>query len=160
MRSNIEAEHTVEEQSLPWNWVPLLVYLTVNGVALCFLGREMHGVVALASPFPMLVFGLATYRIANVVSNERITKVVRAPFVDTRLDGDKVVEEPKPQGLRSTVGQLLYCPSCTGIWIATALAYGFVFAHNVAWFVAIIFALSSVERILTSSLEAMTQRER
>jgi hypothetical protein len=59
-----------------------------------------------------------------------VTSTVRAPF--TRFEGDagpgEVSEAARGRGLRRALGELLVCPYCVGLWIATAFAAGFVVA--------------------------------
>jgi uncharacterized protein DUF1360 len=73
---------------------------------------------------------VATHKAARLIAKDRVTSTVRAPF--TRFDGDagpgEVSESPRGRGLRRATGELLVCPYCIGLWIATAFAAGFVVA--------------------------------
>ncbi len=42
------------------------------------------------------------------------------------------------------MGQLLICPYCLGIWVASGFVYGFTFCPSLTRLVASIFAVSSV----------------
>jgi hypothetical protein len=111
------------------------------------------------TPFSFSVIGLATYRIANIVANEQVTKVFRAPFINVKKEPDDSEEEiPKPTGIKGTIGTLLYCPSCVGVWVATMFAYLLLLETNVAWFIAIAFALSAMERIFTESISLIAKK--
>ena len=107
----------------------------------------MSGIASIG-PFRLVVLGLAAYRASNILSNETVTKPLRAPFVDEVEKDGKVVEEPKKQGFLGATGHLIYCPSCTGVWLSAALAYAYVFWPEPAYFIALILALSALERIL------------
>ncbi len=108
--------------------------------------------------FKLLVLGLAVYRAANVLSNEVVTKPLRAPFVDeTKKDG-KTVEEPKKFGFMGAFGALIYCPSCTGVWLAAALIYFYVFYPTETFLVALFFALSAIERIFAAVVGRIKQQ--
>lgn len=98
----------------------------------------------------LIVLGLAVFRMANIVSNEPVTKPLRAPFVDEVPVDGKVVEQPKKTGFRGALGLLIYCPSCTGVWIAAALVYLYAFWPVQVFVIALFLALSGVERIGTA----------
>ena len=73
---------------------------------------------------------VATHKAARVLSKDRVTSSVRAPF--TRFQGDagpgEVSEAARGRGLRRAVGELIVCPYCVGLWIATFFAAGFAVA--------------------------------
>ncbi len=93
------------------------------------------------------ILGLAVYRGANILSNEFVTTPLRAYFVkDVETADGKTSEMPYETGLRGTLGSLLYCPSCTGVWIAMILTYSYVFWPGPASIVIFFLALSGLER--------------
>lgn len=69
------------------------------------------------------LLGVATHRLARIVSRDKVTMPLREPF--TELEGTagagEVNERPKGRGLRRAIGTLLSCPYCMGPWIASAL---------------------------------------
>jgi hypothetical protein len=73
---------------------------------------------------------VATHKAARLVSKDRVASGVRAPF--TRFEGDagpgEVSEAARGRGLRRAVGELITCPHCVGLWIATFFAAGFAVA--------------------------------
>jgi hypothetical protein len=73
---------------------------------------------------------VATHKAARLISKDRVASTVRAPF--TRFEDDagpgEVSEQARGRGLRRAVGELIVCPYCIGLWIATAFAAGFVVA--------------------------------
>jgi hypothetical protein len=73
---------------------------------------------------------VATHKAARLISKERVTSPVRAPF--TRFQGDagpgEVSETARGHGVRRALGELLVCPYCISLWIATAFAAGFAVA--------------------------------
>ena len=58
-----------------------------------------------------------------------MTSPLRAPF--TAYQGTQgpaeLEEEVRGQGGRKTVGELVTCPFCTGVWVATGLTAGLVY---------------------------------
>jgi hypothetical protein len=73
---------------------------------------------------------LATHKAARLLAKDRVTSTVRAPF--TRFEGaagpGEVSEKARGRGLRRAVGELIVCPYCLGLWIATFFAAGFAVA--------------------------------
>jgi hypothetical protein len=126
----------VAEQYAPDQEFPLGGYLgamTVYGGGvgvLALLARLTHRTVEPPTPWDVAICALATHRLSRLVSRDPVTSPLRAPF--TRFDGTQGPAELKEQvrghGARRTVGELLTCPFCTGMWVATALSAGYVFA--------------------------------
>jgi hypothetical protein len=73
---------------------------------------------------------VATHKASRLIAKERVTSTLRAPF--TRYEGDagagEVSESARGHGLRRSLGELLVCPYCISLWIATAFAAGFAVA--------------------------------
>ncbi len=78
----------------------------------------------------LALLSVATFRLSRIITKDRVTTPFRAPF--TRFEKDEgageVEEQSRGQGLRRAIGELLTCPYCTGVWTATALTFGLVFA--------------------------------
>ncbi len=89
------------------------------------------------------LIGLATQRLSRLVSKDRVTSVVRAPFTQPEGDGGpgEVEESPKASsGLRRTIGELILCPFCIAQWIATALMCSLLFFPKVTRWIAATFS--------------------
>jgi hypothetical protein len=71
------------------------------------------------TPLDLAMLGLATLRMAKLVSEDEITAVVRKPLVAVE-NGER---HPRGQGLRWALGKLVLCPTCSGTWIAAFLTY-------------------------------------
>ncbi len=126
------------------------MFLAINGFLFWAFYIRLQGLISYITPFNLVIFGLATYRIANIVANEQVTKVIRAPFVDIAVKDGEEVEVPKKRGLKQTIGSLLYCPSCMGVWVAAFITHLMVFVPIVGITISWIFALSAVERIVSN----------
>ena len=77
-----------------------------------------------------LLLGVATHKASRLLAKEAVTSPLRAPF--TRYEepaGEaELVESVPAGGARHAVGELLTCPFCLAVWIATGLSAGLVFA--------------------------------
>src|SRR2546423_8399389 len=74
-----------------------------------------------------LVFlGIATHKLSRIVAKDRITSILRAPFVSyiRSAGAGEVEEEPRGRGIQRGIGQLISCPFCLATWCATVLSFG------------------------------------
>jgi hypothetical protein len=90
------------------------------------------------SPFDVVLLGVATHKYSRLLAKDRVTSFLRAPFV--RYEGEagpsEVSESPRGQGPQRAIGELINCPFCLGMWVATGLGVGFVAAPRVTRFLA------------------------
>jgi hypothetical protein len=87
---------------------------------------------------------VATHKASRLVSKDRVTSSLRAPF--TRFEDDagpgEVSEEARGRGLRRAIGELVICPYCVGLWISAAFTAGLLVAPRFTrWFAAVLTAL-------------------
>jgi hypothetical protein len=97
---------------------------------------------ALSAPIPLrdlLLLGLATARLSHLVTREKVAKPLRALFTEVGAGGE---DRARGQGLTRTLGELLTCPHCFGIWSAAALSIAYAFAPRPSRMVASIRASS------------------
>lgn len=94
--------------------------------------------------FDLALLGVATHKLSRLVAKDRITGIIRAPFVNyiRSAGAGEVEEEPRGRGIQRGIGTLVSCPYCMGPWSAIALAFGFLFAPRISRFFAAV--LSSV----------------
>ncbi|HEY0792259.1 MAG TPA: DUF1360 domain-containing protein [Chthoniobacterales bacterium] len=76
------------------------------------------------------LLALATFRLSRLVTKDKVMSSFRAPF--TRFEepagAGEVEEDARGDGLQRAIGDLLTCPYCVGLWIATGLAFGLALA--------------------------------
>ncbi len=144
----------VQKLILKWLTLDMALFTAVNAFLIFNFGGRFSTLGDI-SWFKFLILGLAAFRAANILSNEVVTRPLRAPFVDQSQKGRKTVEEPKKTGFRGAMGLLLYCPSCTGVWLSAALVYFYVFFPGPTFLAALFLALSAFERILSAILERL-----
>ena len=90
-------------------------------------GRDLPERVA---PGDLALVTVATHKAARLLAKDRVTSAARAPFTHYQDEGipGEVKEQPRGEGLRRAIGELLICPYCLSVWIATAFAAGLVAA--------------------------------
>lgn len=150
-------ERMRDKKIFGWLSLDIIIFIAINALVISFYGDKIFGIFQV-DLFRLLVLGLAAYRLANIISNEVVAKPLRAPFVDEVRREGKIVEKPKSSGFLGAIGLLIYCPSCTGVWVAAALVYSYVFWTGPTLIIAFILALSAVERITASIVGFFKQR--
>lgn len=83
------------------------------------------------SPYDLLLMTAATHKLARLASKDAITSPLRMPFTRYRETGGpaEVMEEAREDGsMPHAVGELVSCPFCLAVWIATGFSVGFLFA--------------------------------
>ena len=69
------------------------------------------------------LLSVATFKLSRLITKDKVTAAVRAPFTEYQEPGGpaEVEEKARGEGLRRAVGELLVCPYCIGQWVATVL---------------------------------------
>ena len=101
-------------------------------------------------PQDLMLFALSTQKLSRVITKEKVTTALRAPFTEIEGKGGagELEERPRGRGLQRAIGELLTCPFCLGTWIASGFIYGAIFSPRVARTIASIFAVSGVADFL------------
>lgn len=79
----------------------------------------------------LAVGGIATHKLARLLSRSSVTSPLRAPFTEFEepAGSGEHVESPRgAHGFRHTIGELLTCPFCLGVWLGTAYVAGLAVA--------------------------------
>ena len=98
--------------------------------------------------------GIATFKVARLLSKDRVTSPVRAPF--TRGEGEG--ERPRGRGVRYVIGELFLCPFCLAQWIGAAYAMGLVFAPRVTRLIAAMMSVVALSDFLQLVYKAAETR--
>ena len=109
-------------------------------------GRLLPG----AKPFDFLVLALATHKLARLISKDKVTSALRAPF--SRLEGGagagELDEVERGHGMRRTIGELVTCPYCATPWAATALVLGHTLSRRAGKTYTLVLALTAAGHFL------------
>ena len=90
-------------------------------------------------PWDLLLITAGTHKLSRTLAKDAVTSPVRAPFARYSGTGGpaEVMEDARTaSGLRHAIGELVTCPFCLDMWIATGFAFGYVFAPRVTRLVA------------------------
>jgi Flp pilus assembly protein TadB len=119
-----------QEQPLGGYAVLMSVFAAASGAFMLWLRRSSRELPERISSGDLALVTVATHKAARTLAKDRVTSVVRAPFTRFQADGGpgEVEERARGRGLRRAIGELLICPFCLGLWIATAFTAGLVVA--------------------------------
>ena len=103
---------------------------------------------------------VATHKLSRLLSKDAITSPLRAPFARyEKPTGDaEVMESVQGQGVRHAAGELLTCPFCLAVWVATCLGAGMVFAPGLTRLVCTIFTAVAGSDVLQLAYDLAKQR--
>jgi len=117
-----------EDRPLPGYLAVMAVYGSLVGglgAVTWLTGRPLPDRIA---PADIALTAVATYKLSRLIAKDAVTSPLRAPF--TEYSGpagpSEVNEEVRGQGVRKAAGELLSCPFCMGMWVATGLTAGHV----------------------------------
>ena len=77
----------------------------------------------------VVLAAVATHKLSRLIAKDPVTSPLRAPF--TVYEGQEgpaeLEEEVRGKGAQKAIGELITCPFCLDMWIATGLTAGFVY---------------------------------
>lgn len=96
-------------------------------------------------PWDVALLGTASFKASRLLSRDKVTSFLRAPFTRRAEDGaaNEVTDEPRGGEARRAVGDLVSCPFCASVWVAGALTGTYACAPRAA-------------RLLSAGLSAVT----
>ena len=77
-----------------------------------------------------ILLSIATHKASRLLAKDAVVSPLRAPFTryEEPTGETELMESVRGQGIQHAVGELISCPFCLGLWTATGLAAGMVFA--------------------------------
>ena len=106
------------------------------------------------------LIGTASFRLSRLISKQKVTAFVRAPFTELEGKGGpaELEEHPRGSGLRRAMGELLVCPYCLGLWASGAFHAGLLFAPRATRFSASVLAAMTISDFLQIAYKAAEER--
>jgi hypothetical protein len=114
---------------------PLAGYLatmaTYSGLVgtLALLARATGRDVPELSTADIVRCAAATQKLSRLLAKDPVTSPLRAPFASYEGPAGpaELQEDARGHGSRKTIGELVTCPFCTGVWVATGFTAGLVY---------------------------------
>lgn len=104
----------------------------------------------------LVLAGIASHKISRMISRDKVTSFVRAPFMRFKGSGGKgeVEEEPQGEGLKLAIGELFNCPYCLDHWVASAYALGLIGAPRTTRLIGFVAATEAIADYLQIAYRA------
>lgn len=130
------AEKEECEEELLAEYATLLGFYLASVAALTRIAVQQDRLPRKFSLLDLALLGIATHKLSRIIAKDRITGILRAPFVCyiRSAGAGEVEEEPRGRGFQRGIGHLISCPYCMAPWCATALGFGLLFAPRVTRF--------------------------
>lgn len=108
----------------------------------------------------LLLLGVATHKLSRIISTDRVTSPLRAPFTEyvEPAGENEVKEKVRGRGMQRAVGDLLTCPWCVSPWVAAGLAFGLVFKPRATRLVAGVFTAVTIADFLHHAHDAAKEK--
>src|SRR2546423_14977220 len=126
------------EEQLLTEYATMLGFYLASVAVLTGIAAEQKRLPRKFSSLDIALLGMATHKLSRIVAKDRITGILRAPFVNyiRSAGAGEVEEEPRGRGIQRGIGHLVSCPYCMAPTCATVLSFGLVFAPRVTRFFA------------------------
>src|SRR5205814_5393674 len=126
------------DEQLLAEYASLLGFYVASVAVLTGMAMEQDRLPKRFGLLDLALLGIATHKLSRIVAKDRITSILRAPFVNyiRGAGAGEVEEEPRGRGFQRGIGHLISCPYCMAPWCATALSFGLLFAPRVTRFFA------------------------
>ena len=166
-----ERKRRIRDAYSPHERRPLGGYVR-SMVAYAALSAGLAGVVrASGRPLPerialtdVALLSVATHKLSRLLTKESVTSPLRAPFTRyTAPAGNaEVHEEVRTDGgpTRHAIGELVTCPFCAAVWVATGLAGGLVLAPRATRLASVILTAVAASDFLQLAYAAAAQQDR
>jgi hypothetical protein len=103
----------------------------------------------------VVLISIATHKLSRLLAKDSVTSPLRAPFTRYTEPGGaaEVNEEVRDQGspIRHSIGELVTCPFCLAVWVATGLTGGLVLAPRLTRLAATAMTATAVSDFLQLS---------
>ena len=146
---------------------PFLPYLAFMGIfgsllaaALAIARRQGRELPERVPAGQLLLVGTASHKFSRLLSKDKVTSPLRAPFTELEGKGGpaEFEERSRGTGLRKAIGELLICPFCLGLWVIAAFSVGLVFAPRVTRFIASLIAALTISDFLQIAYKAAEEK--
>lgn len=142
-----------------WSGILLLFYVSLLVVGVIILETEAYRSYSDLTWIDLTLLLLAAERLVRLVAEDSLFKFFREQFytVKTTARSKKVTLEYPKRGFSRMLLDLIYSPSCLGLWMVSTVTF-FYLLTPYAYFVVIALALSSAVSFLHIFFSAVAQR--
>jgi hypothetical protein len=108
----------------------------------------------------VVLVGVASHKLSRVITKDKITSFLRAPFTEYQAPGGpgEVEERPRGSGARRALGELLVCPYCLGLWLSGGMHVGLIYAPRLTRTIASTFTALTIADFLQIAYKAAEEK--
>jgi hypothetical protein len=145
-------------------FLPYLSFMTTFSVliaaALALAKRQGRELPERVPAGELLLVGTASHKLSRLLSKDKVTSPLRAPFTELEGKGGpaEFEERSRGTGVRKAIGELLICPFCLGLWVIAGFSVGLLFAPRATRFVASLFAALTISDFLQIAYKAAEEK--
>lgn len=143
---------------------PYLAFISIFGAlvsaALLVAKRQGRELPEQVSPGELLLVGVASHKLSRLLSKDKVTSPLRAPFTELEGKGGpaELEESSRGTGARKAIGELLICPYCLGLWVVAAFSVGLLFAPRATRFLASLFTALTISDFFQIAYKAAEEK--
>ncbi|MDX6634585.1 MAG: hypothetical protein QOF06_788 [Solirubrobacterales bacterium] len=166
-QATLKTPEVVAGYAEPQKRPPFLSYLAfmsvfgaLVGSALAIARRQGRELPAKTSAGELLLVGTASHKLSRLISKDKVTSPLRAPFTELEGKGGpaELEESSRGSGLQKAIGELLICPYCLGLWVVAGFSVGLIFAPRVTRFVASLFSALTISDFFQIAYKAAEEK--
>jgi len=143
---------------------PYRAYALIMGTFMAGLGA-VSGVAAAKdrphfqmAPIDLALLGLATFKASRTVARDKVTSIVREPFVEGEAYDGEDEKPTRDTEMKQAIGELVTCTRCIGTWIGAGLAATQILAPRTGRLLTSVLAAGAVNDFLLGSFSALTAK--
>ncbi|GAA2677825.1 DUF1360 domain-containing protein [Actinoplanes palleronii] len=114
------------------------------------------------SPADVALLSIATHKLSRLIAKDSVTSPLRAPFTryTEPAGAAELNEEVRDSGssVRHGIGELITCPFCLAVWVATGLTGGLVLAPRLTRLAATALTATAVSDFLQMAYDVAKRK--
>jgi hypothetical protein len=138
----------------------IAIFNALFGGALLAARRRGRSLPETVRPLDVVSIGIASHKLSRLISKDKVTSPLRAPFTELEGKGGpaELEEKSRGRGARKAIGELLICPYCLGLWVVAAFSVGLLFAPRLTRFIASVFSALTISDFLQIAYKAAEEK--
>ncbi len=108
----------------------------------------------------LALLSVATFKLSRLIAKDPVTSPLRMPFTTfAGTSGEaELAEDVRGTGPRKAIGELVTCPFCVGMWVATGFGAGIVLAPRATRLMASVFAMLAGSDVMQFGYAALEEK--
>ena len=141
-----------------WYVIDMIIFVAINVAILFYTDIDIETAFSALSWPILFVLALGVYRLTDIVTQESVTEVFRAPFMDKKITNGTETWEMSETGFRGFLGTLTSCNACAGVWVSTVVFYMYIFFPVQTLVFMVIMTLTGFERFFSKVYNFLEKR--